>query len=457
MAWGAPNRIAAASQALGAPKGIGGKPGKPPGMQPQKGNAAPRHNANPHPNASGHSQPAHAGPPPQGQNLSELNPAQIHQRAVGMARTQGQVELAPLRTQAHELSATEQAAQQRFKAFGESQNSNLAGIGAQAEASAKTAANNAADNALKAGQSVETSGQTQAGLTGGYLSPEARAEIQAEGQRAAGVSGAGKSLAEQSGQNETNLMTNLRAAAAAKVTEGSAGIANTYGKQLRENANKQAEIPGRIGANTGKLELELGTKAFNQKATEAGLGIKVNTLQQKGQEAAEKVKATVRGQNLSRMTGAERNALTGRGLQIKEGAQGFNEWAKREDLSIRKLSAADKARYDAAQVRIKEGAATGKTVNPKEGRKYMNQLATAATIAKAQGVHAGKSGKALQESKKTAEEAMVKAAKGGTVNRELVEAAFNLAYYGRLSTADQAVAISYGLTPNLRPDWFRKK
>jgi hypothetical protein len=43
------------------------------------------------------------------------------------------------------------------------------------------------------------------------------------------------------------------------------------------------------------------------------------------------------------------------------------------------------------------------------------------------------------------------------VPSDQVSAAFNLTVYGRLGPADQAAAIAAGLTPAIRPQWFRKR
>lgn len=449
MGWGViNNRIAAASQALGAPKGVQKAPkanlpkGK---FQVQKTPAKQMPRANPHPNRPGQNQHAHAGPPvsPESRSLLELNPQQIAQRGTHMAQLQQRAELAPLQGQAKELSATEAAAQERFKAFGEAQNTNLQGISQQAESSAKTSENRAADLALKTGKSVESSGQAEAGQLGGYVSPELKAQMLAAGQRASETTGAGQSLAAQSGQNEVNYLANLRAAAAARVTEGSRQIAAPYAKALNENSASQRSAIAKLAPNAAKFQQELGKEAFNQKATQLGLGIKNSEL------GLKQGKLGIEGQNArtnafkaktGAQTAAEKLRLEGRKL-------GFNEWATREKVAISKLSATDQARYHEAQVRSKE-----KPGNPKEGRKYMGELAKGLQLVKGVlGSH--NQGRGNATSQAAARKAL--AEKGATSDQ--IAAILNLAVYHRLSTADQATAISYGLTPNLRPEWFKKK
>lgn len=449
MAWGLQTqRIAAASQALGAPKGVQkqAKPNLPRG-KPQVQRTAPKQmpRANPHPNRPGQNQHAHAGPPvdPESRSLLELNPRQIAQRGTHMAQLQQKAELSPLQGQAKELSGTEAAAQARFKALGEQQNTNLSGLVAAGESSAKTNENRAADLALKTGKAVESSGQAEAGQLGGYVPPELKAQMLAAGQRASETTGANQSLAQQSGQNEVNYLNNLRAAAAAKVTEGSRQIAAPYAKALNENSASQRSAIAKFAPNAAKFQQELSKEAFNQKATQLGLGIKNSELGLKtGKLGVEKQNAATNAfkAKTGAQMAAEKLGLEGRKL-------GFNEWATREKVAISKLSATDQARYHEAQVRAKE-----KPANPKEGRKYMGELAKGLQLVKGV-IGSHNEGRGNASSQAAARKAL--AEKGASSDQ--IAAILNLAVYGRLSTADQATAISYGLTPNLRPEWFRKK
>lgn len=446
-------RLIAAAQALGAPKGVARPQPKAKANlpRPQKAKAN-------LPRPQNH--PAHAAPKAQAAKPSTvafnplagtLNTQQLQSLARNTAQSQQKAELGPLQNQARQIQSNEAGVQQRFQQYGQAQDAQLAGIGASAEASAKTAQNNAAELALKSGQAVEGTGQSQSALTGGYIAPELKAEINAEGARAASTGATGTSLAAQGAQNENNFMANLRATAAAKVTEGAKGISSLYGKQLGENASKQGEAAAKLAPNEAKLLTELGQKQFTDQITAQGLGIKTQTLNQKAQESAAKLKTTERGQNVSRETAREKAILTARGLNIKEGQQGFNEWATREKLAVSKLSASEKARYQQAQVRIKQSQTSGKAATPKEGRKYESELSRGVQEAKeVLGTHNQGRGNAASQ----AEARKALAEKGATADQ--IAAVLNLAVYGRLSTADQAAAISYGLTPNLRPQWFRK-
>lgn len=447
-------RLIAAAQALGAPKGVARPQPKAKANlpRPQKTKAnLPRPQSHPV-KAAPHAQAAKPSTVAFNPLAGTLNTQQLQTLARNTAQSQQKAELAPLQNQAREIQGNEAGVQQRFQQYGQAQDAQLGAIGQSAEASAKTAQNNAAELALKSGQAVEGTGQSQSALTGGYIAPELKAEINAEGARAASTGATGTSLAAQGAQNENNFMANLRATAAAKVTEGAKGISSLYGKQLGENENKQGEAAAKLAPNEAKLLTELGQKQFTDQITAQGLGIKTQTLAQKGQETAAKLKTTERGQNVTRQSAREKAILTARGLNIKEGQQGFNEWATREKLAVSKLSAADKARYDEAQVRIKSAAASGKAANPKEGRSYESKLSTAESIAKSVlgNVNQGRGNAQLQQ--KAREELRAKGA-----SSDVIAAALNLAVYHRLSTADQAAAISYGLTPNIRPEWFKKQ
>lgn len=447
-------RLIAAAQALGAPKGVARPQPKAKANlpRPQKAKASLPRPQNHPAKAAPHAQAAKPSTVAFNPLAGTLNTQQLQTLARNTAQSQQKAELAPLQNQAREIQGNEAGVQQRFQQYGQAQDAQLGAIAQSAEASAKTAQNNAAELALKSGQAVEGTGQSQSALTDGYIAPELKAEINAEGARAASSGATGTSLAAQGAQNENNFMANLRATAAAKVTEGAKGISSLYGKQLGENQAKQGEAAAKLAPNEAKLLTELGQKQFadvsvqNKQKLEAGY---------KGAEIAlgqQKVKATEQGQKSTRETAREKAILTARGLNIKEGQQGFNEWATREKLAVSKLSAADKSRYDEAQVRIKNAAASGKSANPKEGRTYEGKLSTAESIAKGilGSVNQGRGNAQLQQ--KAREELRAKGA-----SSDVIAAALNLAVYHRLSTADQAAAISYGLTPNLRPGWFVSK
>ncbi len=67
--------------------------------------------------------------------------------------------------------------------------------------------------------------------------------------------------------------------------------------------------------------------------------------------------------------------------------------------------------------------------------------------------------KNVRDAKRAAIQAIRDQAAAGkeTVPNDIMNAAVNLAYYGRLSSVDRAVAESYGLTPEIRGQWFKTK
>lgn len=382
----------------------------------------------------------------------EMNPGEIQKLAASTVGKDTQAELGPYRQRQGEISGTENTVAKRYGAYGEAADKLLGGIQETQANSAKTFENQAADAVAKSQGEVNTTGQNAITNNAGYEDPQLRAQLASEQGAVTSIGAAAQANANTLGQNEANTLATIRAAAAQRVAEGQRGIASTFGKQRGETQAKEGELLAKESGASQKLDTELLQKQFANRATEQGLGIKLGTLKVNEQNAATKARSTT----ASERNNAAKNTLASEKLKLAAGKQGFEEWAKREDTEIKKLSAVDKARFDEAEIRVKEQSLKGKAPNPKEGRKYMNELATAETIATANGVRASKTGKSLQEAKTKAEEAITKAAKGATVNREIIEAAMNLAYYGRLSTADQAVAISNGLTPEIRPEWFKK-
>jgi hypothetical protein len=389
---------------------------------------------------------------PAAKSWLEMNPGEIQKLASSTVSKDTQAELVPYRQRQGEISGTEGTVAKRYGAYGEATDKLLSGIQETQANSAKTFDNQAADAVTKSQGEVNTTGQNAITNNAGYEDPQLRAQLASEQGAVTNIGAAGQANANALGQNEANTLATIRAAAAQRVAEGQRGIASTFGKQRGETQAKEGELLAKEGGASQKLDTELLQKQFTNQAAEAGLKVKVGTLGVDQENAATKAQAV----KASEQNNTTKNSIAAEKLKLQAGKLGFEEWAKREKLPLEKMSIVDKARYEKAEIRVKEQALKGKPPNPKEGRKYMSEIATAATIAKAQGVYAGKTGKALAKAKQKAEQAIVKAAKGATVNREIVEAAMNVAYYGRLSTADQAVAMSYGLTQEIRPEWFAK-
>jgi hypothetical protein len=460
-------RQSAAARALGAPKGVTrpAKAGKIPGAGRSAQNAARAdakadyHEAHPSRAIGQRSVPAPTRSPSVFDPLhNTYSEPELERLGVDQAGDQQKMELSQYGRQAKEVLAQEGATQKAFQGYANTTNTLLGQQQQEAQTSAKTFENQQAESALQAGKAIETAGQNAASLTGGYLDPAVKAQLLSESQRAGTAGQAGTSFAANLGQNEMNYMGNLRAVAAQKATEGHAQIAGTYGKQLGTIRGRAAEATAKVVPNSLKFANEIGQKQFTDAVTRQGLGIKQETLGAKVQEGKAKLAVQERGQNLSRQSAAERNQITARG-------QSFNNWAKREDLAIKKLSAVDKARYDQARIQIDKQTKEGKAPNPAAGRKYLQTLNNALSTVKAELARGQKKGfkgqqlyniarKQLGEGKYTGKGGIEP---GTPMGQNLIDAALNLAVYGRLSTVNQAEAQALGLSPNMKPEWFRSK
>jgi hypothetical protein len=343
-----------------------------------------------------------------------------------------------------EVGQNELGASERYGQSSEASKNLLGSLAAQQEASAKTFENQAAENALQSAKSIETSGQQLGSQTPGYVAPELRAELNAEAQREVGAGAAGNTFAQNSAQASGNLLAAQRGAAALRATEGQGKITDFFQKQATGLQQKEAAgIPG-IAAGRANYEAKIGAENEKAYATNQGLGIK-NVLAQN----------TVAGTRSKIQNEAAKTRQAGEKLGLEGQKFNFSKWAKTHEIETKNLSAEDKARYDKAQVRIKEQAASGKAPSPAEGRKYMAKISELeAAVRQRLGPRAkGSAGWTHEAQEKVRKE--ISEAKGSSADQ--VSAAMNLAVYGRLGAADQAAAISYGLTPNLRPQWFKSK
>lgn len=455
---GAPNvasvRMSGAAQALGAPKvssvkaqaKTGGKPaGKPPGTG-GKGKPAPGLPPPVHPGFQPKPPGAHqaaARPParaPAPVSPLEMNPAQMQSYYTKQVGANTQAELAPYRQRQGEIGNVEKTVAGRYGAAAGITEGTLAGLQTQQAEGAKTYENNAADAALKVSKGIETAGQNAITRNGGAVDPQVQAALNAETARASSTGAAQTALAGQLGQNEANFMTNVRAAAAQRSLEGQRGIASHYGAERAKVGGEEARVMGRQPGEISKLLGEGLQRQFTDRATEAGLNIKGQTLAQKAQESQAKNAVTERGQNQSNARNAESN-------RQREAASQRTARTAGERNEISKLSAEDKRRYDEARVRIDEKTKGGKPPSPKEGRTYMAKLSTAESIARSV---LGNEPRSKTAQARARAELTKKGASG-----DVAAAAMNLAVYGRLGPADRAAAESYGLTRQMRPQWFR--
>jgi hypothetical protein len=274
-------RVPAAARALGAPRH---------GASP----SAPRHQP---------SGPAHAGPAPQ--SPLEMNPAQLHAYNTAQVKQNTQAELLPFRQKSAELNNQEQTTANRYAGYAQATQSQLGGLQEGQAASAKTATNEAAESALRASKAIETTGQSSAQQNAGYVDPQVKAALSNQQGNVQATGQAREAGAAAMNQNEANFLTNLRAAAAQRATEGMQGIASTYGKQRGEVGGQERQALARMPGQISKLDTEGLQRQFNDRATEQGLGIKIQTLGQKAQETQARLNVTKRGQNLTAQSQAE--------------------------------------------------------------------------------------------------------------------------------------------------------
>lgn len=379
----------------------------------------------------------------------ELGPGQLQHLATKEVQQETKANLQPYQQKAGEIAGTEQTVAKRFGGYGEATDKLLGGLQSSAEGSAKTYGNLAAEQALKAQSDVANVGQNTQAANGNYLDPQVRAALANQSANVAGIGAARTSQAESQGQNETNFMTNLRAAAAQRATEGQSGITSTFGKQQAANQAGENQLLAREPGAISKLATEYGQKEFTDRATEQGLGIKAGTLrvgEQNAQSKAQSVRAT-------ESNNAQKNALTSAKLGLEGQKLKFSEVSTGEKLAVSKLTAEEKARYDQAQERYKTYTEThgGKAPSAKEGRSYMSKLSSAESIA-AQALAGVNKGRGNAQTQAATRKLL--AEKGASA--DVISAALNLAVYGRLGPVDQHVAESYGLTKELRPQWFAK-
>ncbi|HEY4810907.1 MAG TPA: hypothetical protein VIH71_07615 [Solirubrobacteraceae bacterium] len=364
-------------------------------------------------------------------------------------------ELTPYRNEARENTANEQGAQGRYAQYAATDNQLLSNLTASQEASAKTTENQAADSALQAGKAIETSGQTQASMTGGYVSPELRAELNAEASRQVAAGEAGNTFAQSTAQAGSNLLQGIRGAAALRSVEGEGKVGNYFQKNAAQIQQKESEVIPKVAARAA----EYGSKISSENAKEyinlKSLGIKALANQSKEtHEAAENRKYAVE------IPQREADTRKAEVETLAKAPNGFDQWAKREELAIKKLSSTDKAKYDEALSKIKEGG-QGSVA---DGLKYMGSVESAMGYAKAfiQREKAAEPHASTQQiytkvrSQLQAGSGTGKEGEGGKgYDPAIVSAAMNLAVYGRLGTVEAAEAMAQGLNPVQKPAWFK--
>jgi hypothetical protein len=393
-----------------------------------------------------------------------MNPAQLHHFVEKEVQSNTKAELAPYKARGQEITGTENTVAKRYGAYGEATQSLLGGIQSGAEAGAKTADNAAAETAVKSQGEVNTAGQNATTLTGGQLEPSVKAGTEAGATNIAGLGAAAQANAVSQGQNETNLLASIRAAAAQRVTEGQKGIISDYSKERGKNQAEEGRLLAKQSGDISKLTEADSQKQFEDKTTEAKLrseGVKTESKIQHETDENKKINVEIPQREAdTRKVDVEipqREADT-RKVNSEVGKQAFDEWAKREEVAVKNLSAVDKNRYDEAEIKVKQ-----ENPSKADAIKYYDTLQNTLSIAKtelAEGKKRGFTGQQLYSiiRKQMAEGKHTGSGKapGKPIGQNIIDAALNLAVYGRLSTVDQAEALANGMGPEIKPEWFKK-
>jgi hypothetical protein len=350
-------RVPAAAQALGAPKvsSVRAQPSsrgvtraKMPGAPKTRTPNLPRAKAP----VQGKAPRAQKAPAPKAEkSWLEMNNAQLHHLAEKQIQQNTKAELVPFKARGQEITGTEQTVANRYNAYGQATQSLLGGLQAGQEASAKTADNSAAETAIKTQNEVNSAGQNAATLSGGYVSPQEQGAQAAMKANLTGLGSAAQTATESQGQNETNLLTNIRAAAAQRVAEGEKGIASTYGKERGKLGGEEGKLLAKESGDITKYNTELQKNQETEKIARAGVGIKEGTLKVGERNAATHeagVRGDERGRTITEQDDRVKNALTERGQTLTH---------EGNDVAQAKLGpeiAKDKADTEEAQAKAKE-------------------------------------------------------------------------------------------------------
>jgi hypothetical protein len=458
-------RPAAAAVALGAPKVTGEKgqkAGKMPGKsqakmpgtylnkasgkmetaQQMKGYRAPA-------KAAPQKAPAQAAPAKA--TTPVFNPLGSGQEDVGVAKSiaqqTGNVERQPLNAEAKQIQQNELGASQRYGKYAEAANQYLGGIAGQQEASAKTFENQAADSALHAGKAVETSGQNAASMTAGFLTPELKAQLNAEGNRESQAGAAGNTFAQNSAQAGQSLMAGIRGSAALKATEGQAKLTGVFQKQAGLVQQKLQGVGVKEGASEAKLAVELPQKQFTNKATASGLGIKVGEAQNKTALAQNTIKSTAsKEQSEASKRQSEAAKRQDEGVKTKISLAKLGPEIKRTEAEA--TQAAAKAKNELHKL-----AAGGLTTTQQD--KYAEQIGAAYSTVqnlRAKGVSDAKIGETLSKGyervsvNEGGKEKAISVKYPKITNTVLQKAALELWNYHTVSKPTQAALHTLGIT-----------
>jgi len=376
---------------------------------------------------------------PQGFQLGQLpNKGQIHNEAVTQARLERRALLSPLEGQQRQIQANEASAQQQYGKLLGAENEQFQKLGEGAAVSAKTFENNAAEQALQQAKAIETTGQTQATMTGGYASPELRAQLAAGTQDIASQAGAQSQFAQNLATAGQNEIAQMRGAAALKGLGGSQALTNAFQKQSAKVGEEIGATNAKTAGLQSKIQNELAQRYFTDYATNQKLaseGVKLGLA-----------KAATGSKIRHEQADAEYKRLESRwkiaGLEGTERQRAIDNGIKTGKLKVSELSAADKAKYDA----YKEGLEPATKPNA-EATKYINQVAGVESAIRA------KLGKNLHNH--AAQEKVRQELREQNVSSEAISAGFNLVQYGRLGPNDRKNAESHGVNKKNKSNWFR--
>ena len=323
-------RMNAAARALGAPKVTGQRAQRTTAAKLPRVGAAQRgitqHQTAPQRAPQQHAARA-AAPKAPGRPLTAFDPSQgtytegqLSKLAQNITREGDETALKPLRQESKEITGAEGAALNRYQGMGQTGQQVLQGLQTGEEASAKTAQNNAAEAAIQASKQIETAGQNAATATAGYVDPQVQQALAASQNTAAGLGGSAAAFQQAMGVSGPNLISNLRAAAAQRVTEGGQRISESYAGAQNKIGEKEndflAKEQEKFGGAKG-LAVELGNKQFADQLTARSLGVKEGGLKVQGEKAATEkafkegeLHNTAQKNKISLSLGQEKNATT---------------------------------------------------------------------------------------------------------------------------------------------------
>lgn len=408
-----------------------------------------------------------------GFNYGNMTPAEATRYITGQVGAETKANLAPLKARQNEIGQTEGAVANRYQGYGEALtggprvpvgSSILGGIAGTAEQSAKTFQNNVAEEALRASKGVETAGQNALTASAGYMDPQLRATLGNQMGNINATGTAANQAAGAMGANEQNFLTNIRAAAAQRVTEGQRGIAGVYGKQRGEVQGKEQQLLARQpGAITKGVE-GLLQRQFANRAAEAKLAsenIKIGSkLQTEG---------TTRARNRAAVNKSEAERLMKETTLPADLAQkSADTMQKRNDATYKLLTAEDKTRYDNAQIEYKKylerskGTAGGgaPALSKTEAAKYLTGVQYALGVAQGEFRAAQKANpkvskaRLIQAVREKIQAGRAKTLAGKTLPANTLSGALNILEYGTLGPQEKTEARA---ASGVNAAWFRTR